>query len=51
MNDFITGCVGLFTSTFNAAVGQQYFLLIVAVIVLQVTVGIFGAMSHRLRKM
>ena len=50
MIDFITGCAGLFTSTFNAAIGQAFFLMIVAVIVLQVTMGIFCAMSHRLRK-
>lgn len=51
MIQFLSGCVSLFNSIFNAAIEQGFFLLLVAVIVLQVIMGIFGAMSHRLRRM
>ena len=50
MFEFLSGCAGLFTAIFNAIIAQGYFLMLVAVIVFLVMFGIFGAMSHRLRK-
>lgn len=51
MIQILSGCVSLFNSTFNAAVTLDFFQILLAVIILQVILGIYCAMSHRLRKM
>ena len=51
MIEFVSGCTGLFTSTFNAAVEQDFFRLLVIYLVVHVGFGFFYALKRGVRKM
>lgn len=41
MMDFFAGCAGLFTDTFNAAIGQDFFMFLISFLMFQLFVMIF----------
>lgn len=50
MIQFLSGCGSLFTSTFEAAAGTGYFLLLIGIIVFEVGLGVFRLAKGHLRK-
>lgn len=51
MVEFFTGCVRLFTSTFNAANSQEFFLFLSAFIMILVCVAVFQLLSKGTRRL
>lgn len=51
MTDFLAGCASLFSATFHAAGGVDFFLLLYGYIMIQLAFVIFCAMSKGLRKL
>lgn len=51
MIEFFTGCVGLFTSTFNAANSQEFFRFLSAFIMFLLCVAIFQYLSKGTRRL
>ena len=51
MFEFLSGCAGLFTSVFDAASSQEYFLLLFGFLGFQITFSLFCHMSRGLQKM
>ena len=51
MIDFFTGCIGLFTGTFNAANSQEFFLFMSAFIMILLCVAVFQYLSKGTRRM
>lgn len=46
MLEFISDCSGLFTDTFNAAMGQELFVVLASFIIIRVSFAVFF-MLHR----
>lgn len=51
MFEFLTGCVSLFTDTFNAACGLDFFQFLAAFLVFEVCFGLFLFLSHSRKKL
>lgn len=51
MFDFLAACAGLFTDTFNAACGIEFFEFLASVLLFVVAFGVFQAFSNGLRKL
>lgn len=51
MLTFISDCAGLFTETFNAACGLDFFRLLAALVVVQLCFGLFVYLYHGTRKL
>ena len=51
MIEFVSGCTGLFTSTFNAAVEQDFFRLLMIYLVVHLGFGLFYMAKRGARKM
>lgn len=51
MIEFVAGCSGLFTSTFNAAAEQEFFRLLMIYLVVHLGFGLFYHVKRGLRTM
>ena len=51
MIEFVSGCTGLFTSTFDAAAGQDFFLLLLCYLVVHLGFGFFYYLRRGFKKM
>lgn len=51
MLDFFSGCVSLFSKTFNTACGMEYFRFLAAFLLFQVCLGLFLLIFHGSRKL
>lgn len=51
MLEFLTGCVSLFSDTFNAACDLDYFQFLAAFLVFEVCFGLFLFFSHGAKKL
>lgn len=51
MLEFFSGCAGLFTKTFNAACGLDYFKFLAALLLFQAAFGLFLYLYHGSKKL
>lgn len=51
MLDFISDCSGLFTDTFNAAMGVEVFFILSSFLLIKVSFALFSMLHRGLRKL